>query len=167
MRELVEGLFRNIPSGVGSHRQDLRLSQRELKQVLQRGASWAVSQGYGSTRDLEHMEDNGCLPEADPELVSDRALERGRSQLGSIGSGNHFVEVDYVAEIYDAHAAQVLGLSQDQVIVTIHTGSRGLGYQVCDDAIKVMQRATTKYGIAVPDRPLFSHSGQTVGRKST
>lgn len=154
MREMVAGLFRNIPSGVGSHRKDLRLSDTELKQVLKRGASWAVSQGYGTTRDLEHSEEHGRLEGAQPELVSARALERGRSQLGSIGSGNHFVEVDYVAEIYNEPVAQALGLFQDQIIVTIHTGSRGLGYQVCDDSIKLMQRTTGKYGIAIPDRQL-------------
>lgn len=154
LRDLVEGLFRNIPSGLGSHRKDLRLSTQELKRVLQRGAGWAVAQGYGTARDLEHIEENGCLPGARPDLVSDRALERGRSQLGSIGSGNHFVEIDYVAEIYDEPVASALGLFRDQVTVTIHTGSRGLGYQVCDDAIKVMQRATAKYGIHIPDRQL-------------
>jgi tRNA-splicing ligase RtcB len=154
LRDLVEGLFRNIPSGLGSHRKDLRLSPQELKRVLQRGAGWAVAQGYGTARDLEHIEENGCLQGAQPDLVSDRALERGRSQLGSIGSGNHFVEIDYVSEIYDEPVANALGLFRDQVTVTIHTGSRGLGYQVCDDAIKVMQRATAKYGIHIPDRQL-------------
>jgi tRNA-splicing ligase RtcB len=154
MRELVEGLFRNIPSGVGSHRKDVKLSQQELRQVLERGAGWAVAQGYGTARDLEHIEENGCLRGAKPEAVSARAMERGRPQLGSIGSGNHFVEVDYVAEIYDAEVAQALGLSLDQLTITIHTGSRGFGYQVCDDALKLMQSTTKKYGIAIPDRQL-------------
>jgi tRNA-splicing ligase RtcB len=154
MRALVEGLFRNIPSGVGSHRKDLRLSAPELQQVLRRGAAWAVAQGYGSARDLEHIEETGCLQGANPEMVSSRALERGRSQLGSLGSGNHFVEVDYVAEVYNEHVANALGLFPDQITVTIHTGSRGLGYQVCDDYIKVMQQATTRYGISIPDRQL-------------
>lgn len=153
-RALVEGLFRNVPSGLGSHRKDLRLSGTELKQVMQRGAAWAVDQGFGTTRDLEHIEEQGCLAGAQPDMVSPRALERGRSQLGSIGSGNHFVEIDYVAEIYDERVANALGLFPEQITVTIHTGSRGLGYQVCDDSIKVMQRATTKYGIAIPDRQL-------------
>ena len=154
MRELVDGLFRNIPSGVGSHRKDLRLSEPELQQVLKRGAGWAMAQGYGSARDLEHIEEGGCLQGAQAEMVSARALERGRSQLGSLGSGNHFVEVDYVAEVYDEPVANALGLSLDQITVTIHTGSRGLGYQVCDDYLKVMQQATAKYGISVPDRQL-------------
>ena len=154
MRDLVESLFRNIPSGVGSHRKDLRLSKSELQAVLTRGAAWAVDNGYGMPGDLEHIEENGCLAGAEPDLLSNRALERGRPQLGSIGSGNHFVEVDYVAEIYDEPVAQALGLFPDQLVVSIHTGSRGLGYQVCDDAIKDMQRATAKYGIKIPDRQL-------------
>lgn len=154
MRNLVESLFRNIPSGVGSHRRVLKLSKAELQQVLQRGAAWAVDNGYGTARDLEHTEEHGCLQGAEPDRLSDRALERGRPQLGSIGSGNHFVEVDYVAEVYDEAVAQALGLFRDQIVVSIHTGSSGLGYQVCDDAIKDMQQATAKYGIKIPDRQL-------------
>lgn len=153
-RDLVEGLFRHIPSGVGSHRSAVHLSQHELRGVLERGAGWVVAQGYGSARDLEHSEESGCLQGAQPEAVSARAMERGRPQLGSIGSGNHFVEVDYVAAIYDAEVAQALGLALDQITITIHTGSRGFGYQVCDDALQVMQKATAKYGIAIPDRQL-------------
>ena len=154
MREVAEGLFRNIPSGVGARQQAVRLSRADLQGVLKRGAGWAVSQGYGNPRDLEHAEENGCLTEAEPGFVSPRALERGRPQLGSIGSGNHFVEVDYVAEVYDDEVARALGLSRDQLAITIHTGSRGLGYQVCDDSIKTMQRAAQQYGIVVPDRQL-------------
>ena len=149
MREVTEGLFRNIPSGVGARQQAVRLSKADLQGVLQRGAGWAVSQGYGTPRDLEHTEENGCLKGAEPEYVSQRALERGRPQLGSIGSGNHFVEVDY-----DAEVARALGLFKDQLAITIHTGSRGLGYQVCDDSIKTMQRVTQQYLIAIPDRQL-------------
>ena len=154
MREVTEGLFRNIPSGVGARQQALQLSHRDLQGVLKFGAGWAVSKGFGTPRDLEHTEENGCLPGAKPQHVSQRALERGRPQLGSIGSGNHFVEVDYVAEVYDETTARALGLFKDQLAVTIHTGSRGLGYQVCDDAIKTMQRTTQQYGIAIPDRQL-------------
>ena len=154
MREVAEGLFRNIPSGVGARQQAVRLSHADLQGVLKRGAGWAVSQGYGASRDLEHTEENGCLAEAEPQYVSQRALERGRPQLGSIGSGNHFVEVDYVAEVYDEQVAGALGLFKDQLAITIHTGSRGLGYQVCDDFVKTMQRAAQQYGIAIPDRQL-------------
>ena len=153
-REVAEALFRNIPSGVGARQQAVRLSQADLRGVLWQGAGWAVSQGYGSARDLEYTEEHGCLAGAEPQGVSQRAQDRGRPQLGSIGSGNHFVEVDYVAEVYDDEAARALGLFRDQLVITIHTGSRGLGYQVCDDAIKTMQRATQQYGIAIPDRQL-------------
>src|SRR5262245_66437063 len=99
MRDLAEGLFRNIPSGVGSHRKDLKLSPHELRRVLERGAGWAVAQGYGTGRDLEHIEEKGCLPGAHPEAVSAQAMERGRPQLGSSGSGNHVVEGAYVYEM--------------------------------------------------------------------
>ena len=154
MRDVAEALFRNIPSGVGARQQAVRLSKADLQGVLKHGAGWAVSQGYGTPRDLEHTEEGGCLTGAEPQYVSQRALERGRPQLGSIGSGNHFVEVDYVAEIYDDEAARALGLFKDQLAITIHTGSRGLGYQVCDDSIKTMQRTTQQHGITIPDRQL-------------
>jgi tRNA-splicing ligase RtcB len=151
---LVNSLFINIPSGVGSHRKDLKLSQQNEKNVLKNGARWAVSQGYGTKEDLEHIEENGCIPGAIPELVSNRALERGRAQLGTLGSGNHFVEVGYVSEIYHNEIARVLGLRKDGITVVIHTGSRGLGYQICDDFIQTMIRASQKYHIELPDRQL-------------
>jgi tRNA-splicing ligase RtcB len=127
---IVEGLFRNVPSGLGSRRKDLKLSHGELKGVLKKGARWAIANGFGTQSDLEHIEDQGCLDEADPDAVSDRAYERGKDQLGTVGSGNHFVEVGYVAEIFDDEAARVFGLFRDQTTIMIHTGSRGLGYQV-------------------------------------
>jgi tRNA-splicing ligase RtcB len=154
MKEIVEALFRNIPSGVGSHRKDLKLSPKDREKVLLQGARWAVRQGYGSDRDLEHIEETGCLEGARPDLVSDRALERGKDQLGTLGSGNHFVEVGYVETVYDAAAARALGLWEDQVTVIVHTGSRGLGHQVCDDYIKKLLKAATKYAIELPDRQL-------------
>ncbi len=154
LEAVVNTLFANIPSGVGSHRKDLKLSRQDEKNVLKNGARWAVSQGYGTKEDLEHIEEKGCIPGADPELVSDRALERGKTQLGTLGSGNHFVEVGYVSEIYDDKIAQALGLEKDGVTIVVHTGSRGLGYQVCDDFIKVMINASHKYNIELPDRQL-------------
>jgi tRNA-splicing ligase RtcB len=154
MKDVVEALFRNIPSGVGSHRKDLKLSPKDREKVLFEGARWAVRQGYGTERDLEHIEEAGCIPGARPDLVSDRALERGKDQLGTLGSGNHFVEVGYVETVYDAAAARALGLSEDQVTVIVHTGSRGLGHQVCDDYIKKLLKAATKYAIELPDRQL-------------
>ena len=165
IKEIVEALFRNIPSGVGSHRKDFKLSPKDQEKVLQQGAQWAVRQGYGSAKDLEHIEEGGCLEGARPDLVSNRALERGKDQLGTLGSGNHFVEVGYVETIYEPAAARALGLFQEQVTVMVHTGSRGLGHQVCDDSIKQLIRATAKYGIELPDRqlccaPISSPEGQ-------
>jgi tRNA-splicing ligase RtcB (3'-phosphate/5'-hydroxy nucleic acid ligase) len=154
VKDIVEALFRNIPSGVGSHRKDLRLSSRDQEKVLASGARWAVQQGYGRAEDLEHIEEGGCLEGARPDLVSSRALERGRDQLGTLGSGNHFVEVGFVETVYDAEAARGLGLFEQQVTVIVHTGSRGLGHQVCDDAIKKLLPAALKYGIELPDRQL-------------
>ena len=154
IRELVDALFGNIPSGVGSKRKDLRLSQKELEKVLAQGAGWAVKQGFGYKEDLEFIEEGGCIEGADPGLISNRALERGRPQLGTLGSGNHFVEVGYVDEVYDENAARVLGLFKDQVTIIVHTGSRGLGHQVCDDYIKILLKSTQKYGIELPDRQL-------------
>ena len=154
IKEIVHALFRNIPSGVGSHRKDFKLSAADQEKVLKLGARWAVGQGFGSLKDLEHIEEGGCLEGARPELVSARALERGKDQLGTLGSGNHFVEVGYVETIYDAEAARGLGLFDQQVTVIVHTGSRGLGHQVCDDSIKKLLNATAKYGIELPDRQL-------------
>jgi len=154
VHELVEALFVNIPSGVGSRRKDLKLNREEQRQVLRKGARWAVEKGYGDSSDLEHIEAEGCLKGADPEEVSERAMERGRDQLGTVGSGNHFVEVGYVAEVFDEKVAQALGLWKDQVTVFVHTGSRGLGHQVCDDYIRVMMDAARKYQIELPDPQL-------------
>jgi tRNA-splicing ligase RtcB len=153
LESLSLDLFRAIPSGVGSqsHR---RLSNRELDQVLRSGARWAVQQGYGVAEDLDVIEEGGCMAGADPDAISDRARERGRPQLGSLGSGNHFCELGYVAEIYDQTTAAAFGLHADQVTLLIHSGSRGLGYQVCDDSLRAMIRASQKYGIELPDRQL-------------
>lgn len=152
--DIVEGLFRNIPSGLGSRRKDLKLSHGELRGVLEKGARWAITNGFGTQSDIEHIEDRGCLDDADPDAVSDRAYERGKDQLGTVGSGNHFVEVGYVAEIFDEEAARAFGLTHDQVTIMVHTGSRGLGYQVCDESIRQMLSAAAKYGIDLVDRQL-------------
>jgi len=154
VHELVEALFVNIPSGVGSRRKDLKLNREEQRKVLRKGARWAVERGYGNSNDLEHIEAGGCLEGAEPEEVSERAMERGRDQLGTVGSGNHFVEVGYVAEVFDEKVAQALGLWKDQVTVFVHTGSRGLGHQVCDDYIRLMMDAARKYQIELPDPQL-------------
>ena len=154
MRELVEALFANIPSGVGSHRKDLKLGRDEERRVLKKGAKWAVEKGFGTAEDLAHIEEQGCIEGADPDRVSERAMERGRAQLGTLGSGNHFVEVGYVSEVFDESIAHTMGLWKDQVTIIVHTGSRGLGHQVCDDYIRVMMDAARKYQIELPDPQL-------------
>ena len=154
MKELVEALFRNIPSGVGSHRKDLKLNREEERKVLKKGARWAIERSFGTAGDLDHIEERGCIEGADPDRVSEKAMERGKAQLGTLGSGNHFVEVGYVAEVYDETLARTLGLQKDQVTVIVHTGSRGLGHQVCDDYIRVMMDAARKYQIELPDPQL-------------
>ena len=152
--DLVNILFTNIPSGVGSRQRHMKLSEQELKKVLESGASWAVKNGFGSNDDLLHIEEGGSLGWADPETVSDRALERGQSQLGTLGSGNHFVEVGYVDKIFDNKLASGIGLFKNQITIIIHTGSRGLGHQVCGDHIRLLQNAARKYGFDLPDREL-------------
>ena len=165
VKEIIDSLYAHIPSGLGSHRKDLKLSKDELKKVLRKGAGWAVEQGYGSQEDLAFIEDGGRLDYANPDNVSDRAYERGKDQLGTLGSGNHFVEVGYIHEIYDTHAAEAFGLVEGHVTIMIHTGSRGLGYQVCDDSIREMIKASGRYGISLPDKqlccaPITSDEGQ-------
>ena len=154
LRELVTQMYRNIPTGVGQGRRDLRLGRKDLQAVLSQGAAWAVNQGLGEPRDLEFLEERGCIDGARPDLVSERALERGKGQLGTLGSGNHFAEIQYVAKIFDSQAARALGLFEDQVTVSIHSGSRGLGHQVCSDHLKQMLAAARRYGIELPDRQL-------------
>ena len=152
-RDLVEALYRHVPSGVGSTG-SVKLSPKEEKKVLVQGSRWAVKQGFGTDDDLLHTEDGGCLPGADPELISQRALDRGSNQLGTLGSGNHFLEVGLVEEIFHPEAAQVFGLHEGQVTVMLHSGSRGLGYQVCDDFLAVMSKHVQTLGIQLPDRQL-------------
>ncbi len=153
MRQLVTALFRGIPSGVGSTGK-IKLNVNEEKRVLRKGARWAVEKGYGDMEDLERTEDKGVMEDADPEVVSQRALERGRNQLGTLGSGNHFLEIGVVDEIYDQEAARAFDLFENQIVVSIHSGSRGFGYQVCDDFIKAMLHKTGKMNIELPDRQL-------------
>jgi tRNA-splicing ligase RtcB len=151
---LVDRLFASVPTGVGATRSDLSLGRRELAGVLAGGAAWAVERGLGERRDLEAIEEGGALPGADPEAVSERAYARGRDQLGTLGSGNHFAEVQVVSEVYDEATARAFGLVPGRVAVMIHSGSRGLGHQVASEHIQVMLRAVEKYGIALPDRQL-------------
>jgi tRNA-splicing ligase RtcB (3'-phosphate/5'-hydroxy nucleic acid ligase) len=165
LKDLVNQLFRDVPTGVGAAGA-LTVSTDELRRISIDGARWAISRGLGTEADLEFIEENGCIRGCDPGKVSDRAWERGREQLGTLGSGNHFLEVGYVAEILDPAAAQVLGLFPNQITVIIHCGSRGFGYQICDDYLAVMDRAAAKFNIALPDRqlacaPLASDEGQS------
>jgi tRNA-splicing ligase RtcB (3'-phosphate/5'-hydroxy nucleic acid ligase) len=154
LESLVDALFADIPSGVGSSRSDLRLSDPELEGVLAGGAQWAVERGLGRAEDLEAIEGGGRLSGAEVARVSERARRRGRNQIGTLGSGNHFVEVGRVAERFDETVADALGLLEDTVTVLIHTGSRGLGHQVCDDYLDLMVEASGRYGIELPDKQL-------------
>jgi tRNA-splicing ligase RtcB len=150
---LVDALYGAIPTGVGSQGA-VSLTARELAAVMERGAAWAVERGYGERADLERIESDGRLPGAGPDRVSPRAVERGLRQLGSLGSGNHFLELQTVDEVYDERAAAALGVRAGEVTVMIHTGSRGVGHQVCTDYLKTAGAALRRYGIVVPDRQL-------------
>lgn len=153
VKDLTTALYKRIPTGVGSTGY-VKLSGKDQKKVLEEGAKWAIKNGFGSLQDLETTEDGGCLSGADPEQVSTRALERGKQQLGTLGSGNHFLEIEVVQEIFDEPAAQAFGLRKGQIVVMIHTGSRGLGYQICDDYLALMVKHQSETGIVLPDRQL-------------
>jgi tRNA-splicing ligase RtcB len=154
IQDIVNQLFVDVPSGVGS-KGKVRIDARELKKVLVQGARWAVGRGMGWPEDPEHIEGGGKIDGANPEVLTERAIQRGEPQLGTLGAGNHFLEVQVVDEVFDEETARALGVGEaGQVMVMIHTGSRGLGYQVCDDALEVMQKAILKYGITLPDRQL-------------
>ena len=153
LREVVERLYLDIPTGVGKSG-PVKLSKKELVKALSLGAAWAVKQGFGEADDLEKTESRGAMPGADPGLLSPRALERGMPQLGTLGSGNHFLEIGVVDEVFDARTAAVFGLGENQVTIMLHSGSRGLGYQVCDDFLKHLTRDMAKSGLRVPDRQL-------------
>jgi tRNA-splicing ligase RtcB len=151
---LMDELYRTVPAGVGRGYKKFVLGPGVIRKILTRGARWAVDEGFGRAEDLERIESRGTLEGADPDQVSERAIQRGRDQVGTVGSGNHFIEVGWVDEVYDAHAAHALGLDPDTVTIFIHSGSRGLGYQVCDDYLDVMLRSARAHGIDLPDRQL-------------
>jgi tRNA-splicing ligase RtcB (3'-phosphate/5'-hydroxy nucleic acid ligase) len=153
LRELVNQIFRDVPSGTGSEG-PVPCSFEELNQVLERGAAWVVERGYGEPADLEFCEESGAMSGADARKVSDRAKQRGRTQIGTLGSGNHFLEVQYVEKILEPEIAETFGLHVNQVVVLIHCGSRGLGHQVCTDFLKRMNEAMARYQISLPDRQL-------------
>ena len=164
LADLAAALYTNCPSGVGA-KGSLPLSTSELDRVCREGAGWALKQGYASTEDLANTEESGRIQGADPSHVSARAKERGRPQLGSLGAGNHFIEVDRVDEVFHPEAAQAMGLSGGSLVVQIHCGSRGFGHQICSDYVRDLQSAVQRFGIQLPDRelvcaPIGSPEGQ-------
>jgi tRNA-splicing ligase RtcB len=166
IRNLVDEMFKNVPSGLGS-KAKIKLDKKELDDVLRMGASAPVKKGFGWEKDTKFLEENGCLDFADPSEVSDKAVQRGLSQVGSLGAGNHFLEIQKVDEIYDTNAAKIFGIKEKgQITVMIHTGSRGFGHQVCTDHLRVLEQAVKKYNIWLPDRqlacaPINSKEGQS------
>lgn len=165
LEKLVNTLFSNIPTGVGASGAIKKVTPGTLAEIMREGSAWAVKNGFGESEDLMFTEEHGTLKDADPAVVSPRAVERGLDQAGTLGSGNHFLEVDVVSEIFDAPKAAEFGLFKDQIVVLIHTGSRGFGYQVCDDYLRVLLKLENKYGFQLPDRqlacaPVRSEEGQ-------
>jgi tRNA-splicing ligase RtcB (3'-phosphate/5'-hydroxy nucleic acid ligase) len=162
---LINALYYSVPSGVGSEGK-IKINEKELDRVLEKGAAWAVEKGYGEASDLVFTEEKGCMQRADSGKVSQKAKKRGLPQLGTLGSGNHFLEIGVVDQIYDPEIARAMGIMETgQVMVTIHTGSRGLGHQVCDESLHTMSGAVQRYGIDLPDRqlacaPVQSSEGQ-------
>jgi tRNA-splicing ligase RtcB len=154
IRDVVAQLFRRVPCGVGSEGAMRKLSRGELDDLARKGARWALARGLATPEEIECTEEEGCLAGADPDAVSDRARERGAAQVGTLGSGNHFLEVQIVEEVHLPDVAEAFGIREGGVTLLIHCGSRGYGYQICDDAIRGMHRALAKYRIAVPDRQL-------------
>jgi tRNA-splicing ligase RtcB len=152
--DIVRAIYQAVPCGVGSKGAIPKLDRKEIKQVARKGAAWAVERGYGSPADLERTEAGGCLAGADPDVVSDRARERGTAQVGTLGSGNHFLEIEVVEEVARPDAARALGLRQGQLVLAIHSGSRGFGYQICEDSLRRMDRSMARHGIRLPDRQL-------------
>ena len=165
IEQLVNELYFNIPSGLGSSGK-ITVSEKELDEVLTKGSYWAVEKGYGDTEDITVTEESGCISKANPNKVSSKAKKRGIPQLGTLGSGNHFLEIDVVNEIYDHEAARTMGIDRvKQILILIHTGSRGFGHQVCSDYVAELNKAVDKYGIILPDRqlacaPIQSPEGQ-------
>lgn len=153
LKSLVEALFAAIPAGVG-RKGRIVLSSKDQRDVVVKGAGWAVEKGYGYEEELKYTEDEGCIEEADPHKISHKAYQRGIKQLGTLGSGNHFLEIQFVEEIYDEMAAKTLGLEKDMITVMIHSGSRGFGHQICTDYLAILEKAVRKYGIHIPDKQL-------------
>jgi len=160
LEDIMHKLYHAIPKGVGT-RGRIKLSKPEMEKIFTQGVQWAIQNGYGWEEDRYFTEEGGCMHGANPDYVSRQAVDRGSDQVGSLGSGNHFLEIQKVSEIYDNVAAESMGLYRDQVTIMIHSGSRGLGHQVCSDYLKIMQRSAFAGQIRLPDRQLAARlSGQ-------
>jgi tRNA-splicing ligase RtcB (3'-phosphate/5'-hydroxy nucleic acid ligase) len=159
---LAETIFRNVPSGLGSRRKDFTISNNELEKIVTEGVQWLINRGLGWPEDAEHCEESGCMANANPDKVSNTAKNRGLTQIGTLGSGNHFLEIQKVDKIFNEKTAKAFGISHEgQVTVMIHCGSRGYGHQVCSDYLRVMEHAVQKYKISLPDRELACAPGNS------
>ena len=159
---LADAIFKNVPCGLGSRRKDFQVSQRDLDTLTTMGVPWAIEKGLGWPEDAEHCEESGCMKNANPNKVSSNAKNRGLSQIGTLGSGNHFLEIQKVDKIHDSRTAKTFGIEHEgQVTVMIHCGSRGFGHQVCSDYLRIMERAVQKYKIGLPDRELACAPGNS------
>ena len=162
LQELTSTIFSNVPCGLGSRRKDFRVTVHELERLMTEGVQWVIDQGLGWSEDIEHCEERGCMENANPDKVSATAKNRGLTQVGTLGSGNHFLEIQKVDKIYDPKVAKVFGIEHEgQVTVMIHCGSRGFGHQICSDYLRIMERAVHKYKIALPDRELACAPGNS------
>ncbi len=162
LAQLVSTIFDNVPCGLGSRRKDFHITTHELDRLVSGGVEWVVDKGLGWHEDIEHCEERGCMEAANPDKVSSTAKSRGLTQIGTLGSGNHFLEIQKVDKIYNPQVAKAFGISQEgQVTTMIHCGSRGYGHQICSDYLRVMERAVHKYGIALPDRELACAPGKS------
>jgi len=162
LTQLTNTIFDNVPCGLGSRRKDLKVTAHDLDRLIVEGVQWVIDQGLGWSEDAEHCEEHGCMKNADPDKVSTTAKNRGLTQIGTLGSGNHFLEIQKVDKIYDAETAKIFGIEHEgQVTVMIHCGSRGFGHQICSDYLRVMERAVYKYKIVLPDRELACAPGNS------
>jgi len=162
LAQLASAIFENVPSGLGSRRKDFKVTAGDLNQLVVEGVQYLIDRGLGWSDDAEHCEEHGCMKNANPDKVSTTAKNRGLTQIGTLGSGNHFLEIQKVDKIFNPRTAKVFGIEQEgQVMVMIHCGSRGYGHQVCSDYLRVMERAVQKYNIALPDRELACAPGSS------
>ena len=161
--QLANAIFDNVPCGLGSRRKDFKVTLHDLERLVTEGVQWAIDHGLGWTEDAEHCEEGGCMKNADPDKVSSTAKSRGLPQIGTLGSGNHFLEIQKVDKIYDTNTARAFGIEHEgQATVMIHCGSRGFGHQICSDYLRVMESAVHKYKIELPDRELACAPGKSV-----